>query len=155
MRKFLAHIFALLTLILPETGLTQLERPGVSSFIQQNQPLPLEHAFPFFVSELSPGKYRITWNLAPGHYLYRHAFEFSLRQTPDGDNLLVEYNLPDGTQKTDQFFGQIEAYYNQIIVDLELTTVPGAEAQLMIHYQGCADWGFCYPPQSFPHQLLP
>ena len=118
-------------------------------------PLSLEEAFPYYVSELSPGKYRLNWVLAQGHYLYRHAFQFSLLQTEGGDSLPVNYELPDGVQKTDQFFGQIEAYYNLLSIDLNLTTVPGPEAGLMIQYQGCAEWGFCYPPQRSFFKLLP
>ncbi len=159
MRKILTIACSFLLLASSLTGYAQLDRPGISSFAQQTQaqpePLPLEQAFPFFVSEQSPGKYRVTWDLAQGHYLYRHAFDFSLRQNADGDSFEVNYTIPDGIKKTDQFFGQIEAYYNQVTIDLELTTVPGPEAELMIHYQGCADWGFCYPPQRFPFKLLP
>ena len=158
MGKILTIGCTLLLLGLPQISLAQLDRPAITSFTQQNQaqpaPLPVEQAFPYFVSELSPGKYRVTWNLAPGHYLYRHAFQFNLRQTADSANLLVDFELPDGIQKTDQFFGQIVAYYNQVSVDLELTTVPSPDAELMIQYQGCADWGFCYPPQRSLFRLL-
>ncbi|MDD9889748.1 MAG: protein-disulfide reductase DsbD N-terminal domain-containing protein [Gammaproteobacteria bacterium] len=159
MRTTLTIACSILLLACPPAGYTQLERQSISSFTQQTQtqpePLPLAQAFPFFVSELSPGKYRVTWDLAQGHYLYRHAFQFMLRQTSESDSLEVNYTLPDGIQKTDQFFGQIEAYYNQIAVDLELPTVPGPNAELLIEYQGCAEWGFCYPPQRFPFKLLP
>jgi thioredoxin:protein disulfide reductase len=156
----LSTLFLLgLSLGLSPAAWSQLDRPSISSFTQQNQqtdvPLPLEQAFPYYVSELSPGKYRINWTLAPGHYLYRHAFQFTLRQTEDGDSLPVDYELPAGIKKTDQFFGKIEAYYNQISVDLNLSTVPGPDAVLMIQYQGCAEWGFCYPPQRSPFKLLP
>ena len=158
MENILAIACALLLLGLPQISLAQLDRPSITNFTQQTQtqpaPLPMEQAFPYFVSELSPGKYRVTWDLAPGHYLYLHAFQFSLRQSADSANLLVDFDLPDGIQKTDQFFGQIVAYYNQVSVDLELTTVPGPNAELLIQCQGCADWGFCYPPQSSPFKLL-
>ena len=63
--------------------------------------------------------------------------------------------MPDGLKKTDQFFGEIEAYYGQLAIDLSLSTVPGPDARIYIHYQGCADWGFCYPPQRFEFLLNP
>ena len=159
MRKTLTTLFTLCLLGLPLTAWSQLDRNSITSFTQQNQqqmvPLSLEEAFPFYVSELSPGKYRINWVLAQGHYLYRHALQFSLLQTEGGDSLPVNYELPDGVQKTDQFFGQIEAYYNLLSIELNLTTVPEPEAGLMIQYQGCAEWGFCYPPQRAFFKLLP
>lgn len=121
----------------------------------QPQPLTLEEAFPFFVSTSSPGRYRVSWNLAPGHYLYRHAFSFALQQSENGELLETDVNLPDGLRKTDQFFGDIEAYYEQVVADISLPTVPGPQARLVIEYQGCADWGFCYPPQRVSYPLTP
>ncbi|MDA0929302.1 MAG: protein-disulfide reductase DsbD N-terminal domain-containing protein [Proteobacteria bacterium] len=121
----------------------------------QPQPLALEEAFPFFVSTTSPGRYKVSWNLAPGHYLYRHAFSFSLQQRENGELLEADVTLPDGLKKTDQFFGDIEAYYEQVVAELSLPTVPGPQAALVIEYQGCADWGFCYPPQRVSYPLTP
>lgn len=152
-------MLALIFSVLSTAGWAQLGPRSASSFTTQNQsqtmPLPLNEAFPFFVSEVSPGKMRVSWNLAAGHYLYRHAFQFTLKLTDDGDSLPVDFVLPDGIKKTDQFFGQIEAYYNRVSVDLSFSTVPGPDTVLMIQYQGCADWGFCYPPQQFPFKLVP
>ena len=63
--------------------------------------------------------------------------------------------MRDGLKKNDQFFGDIEAYYGQLDIDLSLNTVPSPNARIFIHYQGCADWGFCYPPQRFEFLLNP
>ena len=119
------------------------------------QPLSVELAFPFYVSAASPGRYKIVWNLPDGHYLYRHAFQFTLSQQADSEELPVEVTIPDGLKKSDQFFGDIEAYYGQLDIDLSLTNVPGPNARIFIDYQGCADWGFCYPPQRFEFLLSP
>jgi len=119
------------------------------------QPLPLVEAFPFYVSAVSPGRYKIVWDLPDGHYLYRHAFEFTLSQQVDSEELPVESTMPDGLKKNDQFFGDIEAYYGRLDVDLSLSTVPGPNARIFINYQGCADWGYCYPPQRFEFLLNP
>ena len=137
-------------------------QPGPPSFrgfntLGQTQvtPLPLEQAFPFYVSEISSSKMRVTWTLADGHYLYRHAFNFTIKQTEDSDALGVDALIPNGLMKTDQFFGQIEAYYDTVSVDLNFTIPPGPDAFLVIEYQGCADWGFCYPPQKTLFELRP
>ena len=119
------------------------------------QPLPVELAFPFYVSAASPERYKIVWNLPDGHYLYRHAFQFTLSQQADSAELPVEVTMPAGLKKNDQFFGDIEAYYGQLDIDLSLSTVPGPNARIFIDYQGCADWGFCYPPQRFEFLLNP
>ncbi len=136
----------------------QLTPRSISGLAQQptyDQPLPLEQAFPFYVSAVSPGRYKIVWNLPDGHYLYRHAFEFTLSQQADSGELPIDFSLRDGLKKNDQFFGDIEAYYGPLDIDLSLSTVPGPDARIFISYQGCADWGFCYPPQRFEFLLNP
>lgn len=138
-----------------QAQLTPRTISGLAAQPTSPQPLPLQQAFPFYVSAVSPGRYKIVWNLPDGHYLYRHAFEFTLSQQADSEELPVEFTLPDGLKKNDQFFGDIEAYYGQLDVDLSLSTVPGPDARIFIRYQGCADWGFCYPPQRFEFLLNP
>lgn len=122
-------------------------------------PLSMEEAFPFYVSEVSPGRLRIDWILASEHYLYRHAFKFSMTAAATGagqaGTISVDFVLPEGLKRTDQFFGEIVAYYDTVSVDISLTTVPGPDSILIIEYQGCADWGFCYPPQRAEHRLNP
>jgi thiol:disulfide interchange protein DsbD len=87
------------------------------------QPLPVAQAFPFYVSAASPGRYKIVWSLPDGHYLYRHAFQFTLSQQADSAELPIEVTMPDGLKKNDQFFGDIEAYYGQLDIDLSLSTM--------------------------------
>lgn len=138
-----------------QAQLTPRSISGLEAKPTYDQPLPLEQAFPFYVSAVSPGRYKLVWDLPDGHYLYRHAFEFTLAQQVDSEELPVESTMPDGLKKNDQFFGDIEAYYGQLDIDLSLSTVPGPDARIFIHYQGCADWGFCYPPQRFEFLLNP
>jgi len=157
---FQIRLFLLLaTLLLAGNAVhAQLTPRTVSGLAAQPtypRPLPLEDAFPFYISAVSPGRYKITWNLPDGHYLYRHAFEFILSQQVDSAELPIAFTMPDGLKKNDQFFGDIEAYYGQVDVDLNLSTVPGLNARIFINYQGCADWGFCYPPQRFEFLLNP
>lgn len=128
---------------------------GLESQSESPQPLPLEQAFPFYVSAISPGRVRIVWDLPDNHYLYRHAFEFTLSQQVDSAELPVKSSMRDGLKKNDQFFGDIEAYYGKLDIDLTLSTVSSPDAKIFIRYQGCADWGFCYPPQRFEFLLNP
>jgi len=157
--KLPVYLLTLIACLIPGSGWAQVDPPSFRNFSTldstQRTPLSLEQAFPYYVSEVSPGKMRVTWDLAEGHYLYRHAFNFSLKQSDDSDSIPVEAVIPDGLKKNDQFFGEIEAYYGRVSIDLSLTTVPGPDAYLVIEYLGCADWGFCYPPQHTPFKLLP
>ena len=116
-------------------------------------PLPIDQAFPFYVSESAPGRYQVTWTVAPDHYLYRHAFNFELQSGAGTPARPVEFSIPDGISKDDQFFGRVEAYYTRVSADLQLVPVSGPETVLIIEFQGCAEWGFCYPPQRISYPL--
>ena len=146
-----------LALLMCQKGWSQLEANRRLTLGEQNQarPLQIREAFPYHVSVTDPGTYSVTWNLAPGHYLYGHAFQFKLIQGSDNLELPVYFTLPKGIEKRDEFFGDIEAFYGDISISLSLPTVPRPETQLVIEYQGCADWGFCYPPQSDSQPLVP
>jgi thiol:disulfide interchange protein DsbD len=58
--------------------------------------------------------------------------------------------LPDGLAMEDEFFGAIEAYFDAIITEIDLSSARAlpADSSLNIRFQGCATWGFCYPPQT-------
>ena len=121
----------------------------------QPQPLPMDQAFPFYVAIESPTRLNVSWTIAEGHYLYRHQFAFAIKQSAETNPIPVDFSLPDGLAKSDQFFGDIEAYYDGVTVSVPVPDNPGEEAILVIEYQGCADWGFCYPPQIAEYPLLP
>jgi len=120
------------------------------------RPLPMEQAFPYFVSIVDDDTLSVTWQIAPEHYLYRHQFGFVL-QAQDGAQIQdLEFSLPDGIAKNDQFFGDVEVYYGALTVTVEaaVSKVPSG-TNLVIQYQGCAEWGFCYPPQASRYPLSP
>ena len=157
MNKKRGLLFTFCLIIFCQTSWAQLEPTRSTTFSSdgQNRPLRLEDAFPFYLSVTSPGEFNVIWNLAPGHYLYRHAFQFLLVQGEDKREQSIAFTLPEGVKKTDQFFGDIEAFYGDVSVNLSLPTVPRPEALIVIEYQGCADWGFCYPPQRKSLALIP
>ena len=151
-------LFSFMLCILCTPLWAQLTPRSISSLdnsLGQPRPLSLNEAFPFFVSESGVGTYEVTWTPAPGHYLYRHAFAFSLQATEDSSAQALTFSLSDGLKKTDQFFGEIEAYYNSASASVSIGADMPETASLIIEYQGCADWGFCYPPQRTTFKLNP
>ena len=113
--------------------------------------LPIDEAFPWRLSEAAPGQFRITFTPAPEHYLYAHAFAFRLGS--GGEERALEFDLPPGLEKHDRFFGDVVAYYDPVAVEFDFTDDHAAGSTLLIEYQGCADWGFCYPPQRAQFEL--
>src|SRR5690606_12304527 len=68
---------------------------------------------------------------------------------PDGGFRAGELQLPRGERHTDEFFGEVETYRGHLAATLPGTPAAGArEVVLKVKYQGCADLGVCYPPQT-------
>jgi thiol:disulfide interchange protein DsbD len=121
--------------------------PGAPGGFGAEQPsfLPVDEAFRLGV-DLDAEPARLFWQLEPGYYLYRHRLDISLRRA--GDAALGEVRIPDGLQKTDEYFGEVEVYYLDLAVTVALPAELPVGAVLAVDYQGCADAGLCYPPET-------
>ncbi len=97
------------------------------------------------------------WEIRDGYYLYREKFRFRLEGAPEGVRL-GEPRFPPGEMKDDESFGHMEVYFDQVTILIPVQRPAGEalELTLVADYQGCAERGLCYPPQSqrFP-VLLP
>jgi thiol:disulfide interchange protein DsbD len=99
-----------------------------------------EQAFRLNVSKQADGLLRLNWDISQGYYLYRQQMKVAV--DPVGRALQAEW--PAGTRKTDETYGESEVYHDKVTA---LLTAPDAQA-LTIGWQGCADAGLCYPPQT-------
>ena len=123
----------------------QAQSPLSAYTQQQTEFLPVDEAYELSVIGDGEQQALLQWLIAPDYYLYRHAFDAKAR-TADGE---VELTLaiPDGLAKTDEFFGDVEVYYGSVDASIQLAET--AELiELSITYQGCADAGLCYPPET-------
>lgn len=105
--------------------------------------LPVHEAY-VFSSRLEPGAVIGRWDIADGYYLYHHAFGAT---TDDGAELGV-LEIPEGLQKHDEFFGDVEVFYGAVEVRAPLLSRSRMRFQVTFDYQGCADKGLCYPPEQ-------
>jgi thiol:disulfide interchange protein DsbD len=90
----------------------------------------------------------VKYKIAENYYLYKHGFKFS---APDGDIELGAARIPPGKKKEDEWFGEVETYRQEIIIDLPYSPVAEQVPELVIlevTAQGCADIGVCFPPQK-------
>ena len=133
----------LLSLWLPLSALAQ---SALSAYTQQQtQFLPVDEAYQLTLVADGDQRLMLQWVIAPEYYLYRHAFK---AQASDSEgSIAANLVVPDGLAKTDEFFGDVEVYYDALeaMVALERTT---ELAQIKVTYQGCADAGLCYPPET-------
>ena len=89
----------------------------------------------------------VGFRIIPGFYLYKS--KISVRVI--GDNARAgKLELPQGKSKTDEFFGAQEVYYDQVVGRLAIAraTPDAMDVELELNYQGCADGGLCYLPQT-------
>ncbi|MBT8765483.1 protein-disulfide reductase DsbD [Metapseudomonas boanensis] len=107
--------------------------------------LPVREAFRLSLVESTPSSVKLRFTNAEGYYLYRHRFQFRSEPSDIG---LGQPTLPPGTHKTDEYFGDVEVYYGVLDVDLPLNQPQPKPFDLKVTYQGCADKGLCYPPET-------
>jgi thiol:disulfide interchange protein DsbD len=106
--------------------------------------LPPDEAFRLTAGADGGAAVSLNWIIADGYYLYRH--RLSVKTETSGFTIGTPV-LPDGQKKTDEFFGQVEVYHQQLDATVPLERAPGADTiELKVTYQGCADAGLCYPP---------
>ncbi|MBT8083207.1 MAG: protein-disulfide reductase DsbD [Gammaproteobacteria bacterium] len=85
--------------------------------------------------------------IMPGFYIYKS--KLSVRAL-NNDAQAGGWDLPQGTMKTDEFFGEQEVYLDSFIAQLAIAraTPEAMELELELGYQGCAEGGLCYLPQT-------
>ena len=119
--------------------------------------LPVEQAFVVSAELKDSRTVRVSWDIAEGYYLYRHQLRFHISEPPGF--MLGDPQLPAGRKKTDEYFGDIEAYYHRLEALIPITSVTkdsmGRTLMLEVRFQGCADRGLCYPPETVSLPLLP
>jgi thiol:disulfide interchange protein DsbD len=110
----------------------------------QDQFLPVDQAFVFSATADGGGQVQLDWQIAPGYYLYRHRVSV---KTATAGFTLGEIAMPPGKKKTDEFFGDVEVYYDALMATVPVTRPADASSfEIAVSYQGCADAGLCYPP---------
>jgi thiol:disulfide interchange protein DsbD len=109
-------------------------------------PPPEEVFFPDVLA-IDGNTVEVGFRIIPGYYLYRD--KLSVRSLSDGV-MAGQLELPEGKIKVDEFFGESEVYYNDVIGRLTLAraTPDATQVELELGFQGCADAGLCYLPQT-------
>lgn len=113
---------------------------SASAFLTPKQDfLPVEQAFQLSIVNDSAQQNLLNWHIQPGYYLYRHSLK-----AHDAQNNRLELEIPDGIPNEDEFFGRTEIYQ----YSLQIPVSTNASYPLSVSWQGCAEAGLCYPPQT-------
>ncbi|MBB3322037.1 protein-disulfide reductase DsbD [Atlantibacter sp. RC6] len=108
---------------------------------QKSQFVPVDSAFAFDFQQQG-NSLGLNWQIKPGYYLYRQQISVTPAQATVG-----ALNLPAGEWHEDEFYGKTEIYKHQLSVTLPVSEAAQG-ATLRVTYQGCAEAGFCYPPET-------
>ena len=111
------------------------DAPGRSQFV------PADRAFVFDFQQ-NQHDLILTWQVKDGYYLYRKQISITPSQAD-----IAEIKLPPGVWHEDEFYGKSEIYRKQLTIPITVNQAKSG-ATLTITYQGCADAGFCYPPET-------
>ncbi|HBV4452957.1 TPA: protein-disulfide reductase DsbD [Klebsiella aerogenes] len=111
------------------------DAPGRSNFV------PADRAFAFDFQQ-NQHDLNLSWHIKDGYYLYRKQITLTTK-----DAAIVAPSLPPGEWHEDEFYGKSEIYRQRLMLPITLTQA-GKAATLTVTYQGCADAGFCYPPET-------
>ncbi|MGG8279171.1 protein-disulfide reductase DsbD [Klebsiella sp. 141198] len=111
------------------------DAPGRSNFV------PADRAFAFDFQQ-NQHDLNLSWRIKDGYYLYRKQITLTTK-----DAAIVDPSLPPGEWHEDEFYGKSEIYRQRLTLPISLTQA-SKTATLTVTYQGCADAGFCYPPET-------
>src|SRR5690606_7218592 len=112
--------------------------------VDEDDLLPVDEAFVLAAQATSADRIAVEWKIADGYYLYRHRAKVV---ATDGSRLGA-LDLPHGEPHEDEFFGRVETFRGRMAGSVPVEAADGGQVVLKVSYQGCADAGVCYPPQS-------
>ncbi len=133
----MAQRFLTLILLLCSTSVLAglFDAPGRSNFT------PADQAFVFDFQQ-NQHELNLNWQVKEGYYLYRKQIGITPAQAQVGT-----LQLPAGVAHEDEFYGKSEIYRGQLSVPVTVVQADKG-ATLTVTYQGCADAGLCYPPET-------
>jgi len=114
--------------------------------------LPVFEAYQLAV-QVEQDKLLLNWQIADGYYLYGDQFQLSLAH--DGKPLAVEITkLPGEIAYDDYFEKELEKFRFFTTQSLSLpANKPPGKLILSAGFQGCADAGLCYPPETLRYEI--
>src|SRR5499427_9715777 len=131
----------------PGAGATGIDAVLGSARSNADDFLPPDQAFRFDALAEGTDRVRLNWEIADGYYLYRARIKVKTSST---SAQLGAPQFPPGQVKTDEYFGKQEVYHHELAASVPVARSSGGELELPLEvtYQGCADAGLCYPPQT-------
>jgi len=144
------NLFSLCLIILASLTFLPTEAEGKNSifdvsntslFSNDDEFLKVDEAFTFNFYQ-NGSQLQINFEIAEGYYLYRHQFKFKSKNAS-----FREVNLPTGIDHEDEFFGVQKVFTEPLAFSIDIKQASDGDI-IKITYQGCAEKGLCYAPES-------
>ena len=111
----------------------------------EDEYLPIDQAFALTSQPLSVNTIELNWRIAKGYYLYKER----MKVVPTGGTSSVgALVLPKGENHHDEYFGDQEVYRDSVDATFSVPPSDAKSVEVKVTYQGCADAGLCYPPET-------
>lgn len=109
------------------------------------EPLPASEVFKVNVKKIDPNTFAIQWDILPKYFLYSDRIQLN----SDNDDIaqLGTLRFPTPLTKTDKQGRTFKVYRNQLTLPAGVLGITPGETIVNLRFQGCADDGFCYPPE--------
>lgn len=118
----------------------------MASFSNYASPLPAHEVFQVEAKRVDPNTFVIQWQVKPGYFLYSD--KISIAEQNNSNIHLGLIRFPKPLLKTDHFSRQYNVYRQQLELPVAILGEQPGETIVDLHFQGCADDGFCYPPET-------
>lgn len=110
------------------------------------RPLPANAVFQLGVKPLNASTIQLTWKIKSGYFLYQDRIHvMASAGTPIQ---LGQVDLPDPQIKLSKQHKSTLIYRDHLTLSVPFEAKTSGEIPLNIHFQGCSDQGFCYPPMN-------
>ncbi len=111
----------------------------------EDEYLPVDKAFQLTGDALTVNNLQLNWRIADGYYLYKERMKVEPADPKQPIGTLV---LPKGEDHYDEYFGNQEIYRQSVDATLSVPPTDAKTIDVKVTYQGCADAGLCYPPET-------
>lgn len=119
----------------------------------QPSPLPVDQAFPLKVWSPSLKTVIVEWDVQPGYYLYKDRIH--IMPADNNPVRLGAPQFPPPQEHSSPILGKFSAFEGITQVKIPLLAAPTGNFSLQVQYQGCAQKGYCYPPQTRMMNVTP
>ncbi|WP_145558701.1 protein-disulfide reductase DsbD [Yersinia mollaretii] len=143
-QRFLTLILLLCSMLLaPHSAQASLfgDNAAFGQKSSQSRFIPVDQAFAFDFRQQGD-LLTLSWQIHPDYYLYRQQIKIVPKNATLG-----AFTLPEGIPHHDEFYGEVAIFKQQLALKIPITEA-GDGASVSVTYQGCAEAGFCYPPET-------